>query len=139
MIICQIICNIVNSNYFFLKKANKMRIPLAEVKKWKKVFQRGTVKIRTGINSLAPRPYLHSLSIYAKIYKNLTIEHKTPHSCGVFLVYGRQTAKIISKNIVDRFCRSQLDVFCVVGVRGTDGLDGIAQQVGHQVDVTGFM
>lgn len=43
-----------------------MRIPLAEVKKWKKVFQRGTVKIRTGINSLAPRPYLHSLSIYAK-------------------------------------------------------------------------
>ena len=72
-------------------------------------------------------------------YKNLTIEHKTPHSCGVFLVYGRQTAKIISKNIVDRFCRSQLGVFCVVGVRGTDGLDGIAQQVGHQVDVTGFM
>lgn len=56
-----------------------------------------------------------------------------------FLVYGRQTAKIISKNIVDRFCRSQLDVFCIVGVRGTDGLDGITQQVGHQVDVTGFM
>lgn len=47
-----------------------MRIPLAEVKKWKKVFQRGTVKIRTGINSLAPRPYLHSLSIYAKIQES---------------------------------------------------------------------
>ena len=83
--------------------------------------------------------HLTPVLINGKFLENLTIKYKTPHFCGVFLVYGRQTAKIISKNIVDRFCRSQLDVFCVVGVRGTDGLDGIAQQVGHQVDVTGFM